>query len=41
MTNVTQFAPAAMPDPTAQDRAVDRLAEASHRLNEAAHGDGV
>ncbi|WP_420808168.1 MULTISPECIES: hypothetical protein [Caulobacter] len=35
MTNVTQFAPAAMPDSSAQDRAVDRLAEASHRLNEA------
>ncbi len=31
----TQFAPAAMPDPDAQKRAVDRLAEAAHRLNDA------
>ncbi|WP_419255660.1 hypothetical protein ACN2C6_09090 [Caulobacter sp. ErkDOM-YI] len=29
------FTPAAMPNPTAQERAVDRVAEASHRLNEA------
>lgn len=29
------FAPAAMPDSSAQDRAVQRLAEAAHRLNEA------
>lgn len=35
MTTVTPFAPAAMPDPASQDRAVDRLAEAAHRLNEA------
>jgi hypothetical protein len=31
----TQFAPAAMPNSTAEQRAVDRVAEASHRLNEA------
>jgi len=31
----TQFSPAAMPDTAAKDRAVDRVAEASHRLNEA------
>ena len=31
----TQFAPAAMPDVSDQQRAVDRVAEASHRLNEA------
>ena len=30
-----QFAPAAMPNTSAQERAVDRVAEASHRLNEA------
>ena len=30
-----KFAPAAMPSASAQDRAVQRLAEASHRLNEA------
>lgn len=35
MTTVTQFAPAAMPDSASHDRAVDRLAEAAHRLNEA------
>lgn len=29
------FAPAAMPNATAEQRAVDRVAEASHRLNEA------
>ena len=29
------FTPAVMPNPTAQERAVDRVAEASHRLNEA------
>ena len=31
----TQFAPVAMPNPADQQRAVDRVAEASHRLNEA------
>ena len=31
----TQFAPAAMPNSTDQQRAVDRVAEAAHRLNEA------
>ena len=31
----TQFAPAAMPDTDAQKRAVDRVAEAAHRLNDA------
>jgi hypothetical protein len=31
----THFAPAAMPNSTAEQRAVDRVAEASHRLNEA------
>jgi len=31
----TQFAPAAMPNTSAEQRAVDRVAEASHRLNEA------
>lgn len=30
-----QFAPVAMPDPADQQRAIDRVAEASHRLNEA------
>lgn len=30
-----QFTPAAMPNTSAQERAVDRVAEASHRLNEA------
>lgn len=29
------FTPAAMPNPSAQERAVDRVAEAAHRLNEA------
>ncbi|MFN3858645.1 MAG: hypothetical protein ACK4RV_12945 [Caulobacter sp.] len=29
------FTPAAMPDPESRERAVQRLAEASHRLNEA------
>jgi hypothetical protein len=29
------FSPAAMPNSTAEQRAVDRVAEASHRLNEA------
>ena len=29
------FTPATMPNPTAQERAVERVAEASHRLNEA------
>ena len=29
------FTPAAMPNSTAHERAVDRVAEASHRLNEA------
>jgi len=33
--SATQFAPAAMPNATAEQRAVDRVAEASHRLNEA------
>jgi hypothetical protein len=33
--SATQFAPAAMPNSTAEQRAVDRVAEASHRLNEA------
>lgn len=31
----THFAPVAMPNPADQQRAVDRVAEASHRLNEA------
>jgi len=31
----TQFAPVAMPNPADQQRAIDRVAEASHRLNEA------
>ena len=31
----TQFAPAAMPDTDAQKRAVDRVAETAHRLNDA------
>ncbi|TCS10022.1 hypothetical protein EV278_12136 [Caulobacter sp. BK020] len=31
----TRFAPVAMPNPADQQRAVDRVAEASHRLNEA------
>ncbi|WP_426000793.1 hypothetical protein [Caulobacter sp. DWR1-3-2b1] len=31
----TQFVPAAMPNASAEQRAVDRVAEASHRLNEA------
>ena len=31
----TQFAPAAMPNASAEQRAVDRVAEAAHRLNEA------
>jgi hypothetical protein len=30
-----RFAPAAMPNSDAKERAVDRVAEASHRLNEA------
>jgi hypothetical protein len=30
-----QFTPAAMPNSTVRERAVDRVAEASHRLNEA------
>lgn len=30
-----QFTPAAMPNTDNRDRAVDRVAEASHRLNEA------
>ncbi len=30
-----QFTAAAMPDPQARERAVQRLVEASHRLNEA------
>ena len=29
------FAPANMPDTNAEQRAIDRVAEASHRLNEA------
>ncbi|MDB5468624.1 MAG: hypothetical protein JWR84_184 [Caulobacter sp.] len=29
------FTPAAMPDSSTRERAVDRVAEASHRLNEA------
>lgn len=33
--SVSQFAPAPMPDSSSKDRAVDRVAEASHRLNEA------
>ena len=33
--SATQFAPAAMPNSTAEQRAVDRVAEASHRLDEA------
>lgn len=32
---MTAFAPAAMPDSADDKRAVDRVAEASHRLNEA------
>jgi hypothetical protein len=31
----TQFAPAAMPNTSDEQRAIDRVAEASHRLNEA------
>ena len=31
----THFAPAAMPNASAEQRAVDRVAEAAHRLNEA------
>ncbi len=30
-----EFTPAEMPNPTAQERAINRVAEASHRLNEA------
>ncbi len=33
--SATQFAPAAMPNADEHQRAVDRVAEASHRLNEA------
>ena len=33
--SATEFAPAAMPNTSAEQRAVDRVAEASHRLNEA------
>eukprot|EP01030_Chromulinospumella_sphaerica_P015281 gene15281-15082_t len=29
------FTPAAMPDPNTRERAIERIAEASHRLNEA------
>jgi hypothetical protein len=29
------FTPAAMPDPNSRERAIERIAEASHRLNEA------
>ena len=31
----TTFTPAAMPDTSTKDRAVERLAEAAHRLNDA------
>ncbi|MDQ0463702.1 hypothetical protein QO010_001473 [Caulobacter ginsengisoli] len=31
----SQFSPAAMPNSSARERAVHRVAEASHRLNEA------
>lgn len=34
MTNPA-FTPAAMPDPNNRQRAIERIAEASHRLNEA------
>ncbi len=30
-----EFKPASMPDSTTRERAIDRVAEASHRLNEA------
>ncbi|KRA60455.1 hypothetical protein ASD79_07470 [Caulobacter sp. Root655] len=33
--SASTFAPAAMPNTSAEQRAVDRVAEASHRLNEA------
>lgn len=33
--SATKFTPAAMPQANDQQRAVDRVAEASHRLNEA------
>jgi hypothetical protein len=33
--SASTFAPAAMPNASDQQRAVDRVAEASHRLNEA------
>jgi hypothetical protein len=33
--SATRFAPAAMPNASTEQRAVDRVAEASHRLNEA------
>ena len=33
--SATEFAPAAMPNTSAEQCAVDRVAEASHRLNEA------
>ena len=29
------FTPAAMPEPNSRERAIERIAEASHRLNEA------
>lgn len=35
MTKQPSFTPAAMPDSTNRERAIDRIAEASHRLNEA------
>lgn len=34
---MTNFTRAQMPDPNAADRAVRRVAEAAHRLNEAIH----
>jgi len=33
--SASTFAPAAMPNASAEQRAVDRVAEAAHRLNEA------
>jgi len=35
MTKQPAFTPAAMPDSTNRERAIERIAEASHRLNEA------
>lgn len=35
MTKQPSFTPAAMPDANSRERAIERIAEASHRLNEA------